>query len=1072
MKKQCVLLAALAIACGAPVGMTSVDHLGFTAVAQANKVTGVVRDANGEPLIGATVKVKGTNRGTATDIDGKYSIAAAPGSTLVISYIGATTQEVVVSGATADVTLQDGNALLDEVVVTALGIKKERKSLGYAVDDLKAEELMRNKNTNAINSLAGKIAGVNITQSSGAAGSGAQIILRGGTSIAEGRDNQPLFVVDGVIYDNSTSIVGNSAFDGMTNSATTASNRVMDINPEDIESMTVLKGPAAAALYGSRASAGVVIITTKSGKAGRVEVNLGTSITTSWAHRLPKVQTKYKHGYLEDQYTNKQYTGYTYNDFAYNSWGEAITDGQTYDNIGNFFENATIWDTNLSVAGGSDTGKFFLSGSFYDQDGIVPTTGYKKTTLRFNGEQKYKLFTFGANAAYTQARTTKTLTGAALYGSSGTGALYAVYNWAPDQDMRHYLNEDGSRYRMFGDRLDADEERENPYWIVNKNKMRDHTERFTGNFNVRADFTDWWWVSFRMGVDSYTTQNENTIAAGGAIKKDWQNGMYSENELRFRYLSTNLMTNFNKQFGDFNFNLMLGTATDNTRTWTNYRRAWNFIIPELYMFNNANDNTRAFQSTKSRKRLVGVYGEFRMDWRNAIFLTVTGRNDWDSTLPTANWSYFYPSVSGAIAFTELMGESRPDWLSFGKVRASWARVGKGTNAYATTTALWPVGEFIGGLTGSGNSWEQGNPTLKPEMTNSTEVGLELRFLQNRLKFDAAYYHNKTTDQIIVPRVAQSTGYILKAVNAGTVTNQGLEFSIGGTPIQNENFTWEINLNAAGNRGRVKDLPDGIDYLYLTDVQYGSAKAASVNNGTFMAIIGNRWLRVNDPESEYNGQLILDANGMPRQDNTGNGIFEVGNREPKFTGGLNNTLTYKNFTFNMLWEFRVGGDVFNGTKYVMSNSGVSKWSLNRDDVLTISGVRANGDGYEPVTNTFEPGKSYVISGTEMSGENVIKSYYTGYYNYETANWITKVNSLRLRTISLSYALPKALLEKTRFIKAASVSATASNLLLFTNYDGDPEVAASGSGVGGSSSVGFDYLGVPSTASFTFGVNLTF
>ncbi len=1079
MKRQCVLLAALAIACGVPVSMTSGQSpTGFTAVAQSNKVTGVVRDANGEPLIGATVMVKGTNRGTATDIDGKYSINAAPGSTLVITYIGAKPMEVRVSGNAMDVTLNDDSNMLGDVVVTALGIKKDRKSLGYAVDDLKADELMRNKNTNAINSLAGKIAGVNITQSSGAAGSGAQIILRGGTSLAEGRDNQPLFVVDGVIYDNSTSVVGNSAFDGMTNNATTASNRVMDINPEDIESMSVLKGPAAAALYGSRASAGVVIITTKSGKAGRTEVNFGTSITTSWAHKLPKVQTQYRHGYLEDQYTDKKYTGYRYNDFAYTAWGTEIGSDATYDNIGNFFQNGTIWDTNLSVSGGNDTSKFFLSGSYYDQGGIVPTTGYKKTTVRFNGEHKYKLFTFGANAAYTQARTKKTLTGAALYGGGGTGALYSVYNWAPDQDMRHYLNDDGTRYRMFDTRLDPDDERANPYWLLNKNSMKDNTERFTGNFNVKADLTDWWWVSFRMGVDSYTTQNQNTIAPDGTTKKDWLNGMYSENELRFRYLSTNLMTNFNKQFGDFNFNLMLGTATDNTRTWTNYRRAWNFIIPEKYMFDNAGDNNRKFQSHQMRKRVVGVYGEFRVDWRNAIFFTVTGRNDWDSSLPKDNWSYFYPSVSGAIAFTELMRDNLPEWLSFGKVRASWAKVGKGTNSYATTTNLWPVGEFIGGLTGSGNSWEQGNSYLRPEMTRSTEVGLELRFLQNRLKFDMAYYHNKTTDQIIIPRVAQSTGYILKAVNAGTVTNKGLEFSIGGTPIQRDNFTWEINLNAAGNRGRVTDLPDGIDFLYLTDVQYGSAKAASVNNGTFMAIIGDRWLRVNNPDSQYNGWLILDSNGMPQKDGS-KANFEVGNREPKFTGGLNNTLTWRNWTFNMLWEFRVGGDVFNGTKYTMSSSGVSEWSLNRNQPLTIEGVRSTGTDengkpiYAPVeNNTFEPGKSYVISGTEISGENVIKNYYTGYYNYETANWITKVNSLRLRTISLSYALPKSLLERTRFIKAASLTATANNLLLFTNYDGDPEVAASGSGVGGSSSVGIDYCGVPATASFTFGVNLTF
>ena len=1062
MKKQLALLAALAIACGAPAGMTSLPSTGFTAEAQANKVSGVIRDAQGEPLIGATVKVKGTNRGTATDVDGKYSINANRGDVLVISYVGSKPMEVTVGSGNMDIDMAANDQVLDEVVVTALGIRKDKKSLGYAVDDLKADELMRNKTANAINSLSGKIAGVNITQSSGAAGSGAHIVLRGGTSVDESRDNQPLFVVDGVIYDNSAGVVGNSAFDGMMNSATTSSNRVMDINPEDIENMSVLKGPAASALYGSRAANGVVIITTKKGREGHTEVSFSGKMIASTVASLPKVQKEYVRGYMTDMYNGNEWIGLDIKDDSYNSWGPK-SNVPFYDNLKNFFETGIIWDTNLSVSGGTKNNNFYLSGSFYDQDGIVPTTGYTKTTFRFNGEQKVGRFTFGANAAYSDARTTKTLTGAALYGSSGTGALYAAYNWAPSDDMRHYLNEDGSRFRMFGDQIQPWEERDNPYWIVNKNKMTDDTERFTGNFNVKWDLFDWWWLSYRMGVDSYTTQSHNEIAPGGAIKQIWQRGMLSDNMYKYRYLSNNLMSNWNKQFGDFNVNLMLGGATEYTKTRRDYESAWNFAVPDFFSYDNASDDDKKFSHWWSRKRMVSVFGEFRIDWRNAIFLTVTGRNDWSSTLPKENRSYFYPSVSGAIAFTELFRESLPDWFSYGKIRASWAEVGKDTDPYVTGTTLWPVGTYLSGVMGLGNSWTRGNPYLKPETTRSTEVGLELRFIQNRLKFDIAYYTNNSYDLILSPRGPQSTGYIFTTYNAGNVYNKGLEISLSGTPIQHENFIWETGINIAGNRGTIDNLYAGMDIMYVTDVQYAGAKAATFNGSNFMGISGNHWIR------NEQGELVLNDNGFPTYDNQK--VYEVGDREPKFTGGWNNTFTFfKNWTFNMLWEFRYGGDVFNGTKYAMSMSGVSKLSGDwRNESLTISGVDANDN---PVSNTWNANENYIFNGQVKSGYNIIMDYYTDAYNYETRNWITNVKSLRLRTISLTYDVPRSFLARTKYIKRAAITASASNVLLFTNYDGDPEVAAAGAGIGGSSSVGFDYCGVPATRTYALGVNLTF
>jgi TonB-linked SusC/RagA family outer membrane protein len=1029
-------------------------------------VQGTVLDENGDPIVGASVVLKNSKQGVTTDINGRFSIRVKPGAPITISYIGYTSADVnATPGMT--VTLNPSENVLNEVVVTALGIKKDKKSLGYSIDEVNSDELMLNKTANPINSLSGKVAGVNITQSSGAAGSGAQIILRGATSVSETRDSQPLFVVDGIIYDNSSSVGGNSGFDGSTNSSTTSSNRVMDINPEDIESMSVLKGPAASALYGSRAANGVILITTKKGKSGAVEINLNAKYISSWVTNVPTAQTTYKRGYMEDQYDGKTYLGTIYNDFSYSSWGEKYAEGEkTYNNIDDFFQTGGILDTNLSISGGNENGNFFLSGSFFDQDGVVPTTGYTKSTFRFNGEQKWKMLTFGANAAYSESRTDKTLTSGGLYLSSGNGALQRLYGFGTTDDMSVYLNEDGSRYRMFGDRLDPWNESDNPYWIINKNKIQDKTSRFTGSFNVKADITPWWWIAYRMGVDTYTTNYSKRLSPGGVVKQLWQNGMMSDNSTNYNYLNTNFMMNFNKQFGDFNVNLLLGTSTDKTSTKYQYHMAYNFEVPNFLAYANAATNNKTFSYSTYEKRLVGVYGELRADWRNTIFATVTGRNDWTSTLPLNNRSYFYPSVSGSIVFTQFLQDQgildSDSPLTFGKIRASWARVGKDTGAYETTTGLWPVGTYIGGLTGIGNSWTRGNSNLKPETTESTELGLELRFFKNRLKFDYAYYTNNTYDQIVSPRGPQSTGYIFCSVNMGNVLNKGMELSVSGIPVQTKDWEWETGINMAGNRGKLDGMAKGMDVLYVTDVQYGYAKAASYSGGDFMAIAGTQWVR--DDE----GHVVIGDNGLPKLD-TSDTYYQIGNREPKFTGGWNNNLRYKNFTFNMLWEFRVGGVVYNGTKQYMTVAGTSEFSAKvRQEPLVIDGYQ-NG---EPFHAVYEPDQLYTIDGVTKPGSSIISDYYQNYYYREASNFLTKVNSLRLRTISLSYDIPKSLLAKTKAIKRASVTASATNLLLFTNYDGDPEAAASGAGVGGSSSVGFDYCGVPSTASFAFGVNLTF
>jgi len=1046
--------------------------------AQNINVTGTVTDKSGDPLVGVYVVVRGTQTGTATDIDGFYTISVPANGTLEFTSMGYKTATVAVAGrAKIDVVLEDDALLLEDAVVTALGIKKERKSLGYAVEDLKSEELMKIKTANPISSLSGKIAGVNITQSSGAAGSGAQIILRGGTSASEGKDNQPLFVVDGIIYDNSSTVVGNSAFDGSYRSATTTSNRVMDINPEDIESMSVLKGPAASALYGSRAANGVVLITTKRGQEGVVEVNFSSKLSTSWAKALPKFQNQYTMGFMEDQYdSSKKYIGTVFNDYSYNSWGKE--GGVFYDNMGTFFDNGLILDESISISGGTKQGSYYLSGSLFDQNGIVPTTGYSKYTFRFNGDQKIGIFTFSASAAYSKAHTDKTLTGAGLYGSAGTGALYSVYTWAPSDNMSRYLNEDGTRFRHFADRQDPWDDRDNPYWIINKFNIFDDTDRFTGNLNVRADITPWWNISYKIGIDRYTQVDSKRIAAGSAIKQVFQKGMMSDNTRQYEYMTNSIISDMNKKFGDFEVGLMLGAATDQYKTNSDYLMAYNFSVPDFFSYANTTTDNKAFSHGSSLKRLIGVFGEARASWRNMVYLTVTGRNDWTSTLPLDSRSYFYPSVSGSFVFTQLLQDLNvidDSILSFGKVRVSWAKVGKDTGVYETATALWPVGTYLGELVGVGNSWTRGNPYLKPEMTKSTEIGVELSFFKNRLHIDYAYYTNDSFNQILSPRGPQSTGYIFCSINAGNVYNKGMELSISGTPVETRNFRWDVALNMAGNRGTMDGLPSGTDVMYVTDVQYGPAKAASYNGGDFMAIAGYKWSR------NKAGNVILDKNGFPTY--AANTYYAVGNREATFAGGFNNTIQWKGLTFNMLWEFRVGGDVFNGTQYAMDVAGTSQFSADiRNKPLTINGdfqvgTVKNADGedepvYEARSNTWDPKQVYDFNGVPTSGQNIIKNYYTNYYTQEAANYITKVNLLRLRALSVAYEFPKKWMEKTGFIKRASISLSANNLLLFTNYKGDPEVAVAGAGVGGSSSVGFAYCDVPATSGMTFGLNLTF
>lgn len=1002
-------------------------------------ITGLVLADDGNPLPGVTVRIKGSNRNAQTDATGHYRISVSPGDVLEFSFIGYESQHIPAGNSTTiDVKLLTTSSSLEQVVVTGMGIKKEKKALGYSVQDIKSAELLKNKDPNLVNSLNGKIAGLNITNSGGAPGASASIIIRGGTSL-EG-NNQPLFIIDGMPMDNSTGQGDNSAFDGSINQSTTYSNRAMDINPEDIESISVLKGPAAAALYGLRAAAGAIVITTKKGTAGNIAASVTSRYITNWVNRLPKQQSVYKQG--------SRYSG-TLTDQTAMSWGDKFGAGdKIYNNMKDFFKTANAFDNSFTVSGGSTNGNFYLSGSNLNQSGVVPSTDFERSTVRFNGEQKIGIFTFGVNATYARSETQKTLTGSGLWASGGSGYMESIVAWPRNDDMKVWLNADGSKHRLLPD-IPLDTDVDNPYWIIYRNPQSDKTTRFIGTAYVNVKVTSWFDATYRLGVDNYYTQLRNLISPGSSVKEGWQKGMLSETERNYNYVNSNLMLNFHKTFHkDWDASLLLGATTEDAYTKSNSARAENFTIPTFVSINNAAKENQYISQGISRRRLAGFYGDLRLSYRNIVFLSATGRNDIASTLPVQNQSFFYPSVSGSLVFTELIPKN--NILSFGKLRASWAQVGKDAPTYQTNTYLFGPELTIGG--GFRNYWSRGNDNLKPETTTSTEFGTEMRFLNGRLGFDFTWYVTNSRDQILTPRVSNATGYILSSVNTGTIENKGIEISINATPVKRKNFSWDIALNASHNKGVVKSLPGSLPILYVTDVHLATGQAASFDGGVFMGVSGSVW------QKDENGNLLLDWNtGYPIP--TTSLTTYIGNREPDFLGGLNNSFNYKQFNFSFLWDFRVGGDVYNGTDYLLTSYGLSERTLNRDSEISFTGVAKN-----PTTGKFEP-----VSRTVTASEK----YYRDIYIKNAPFFLEKVNWMRLRSVSLSWSLPKTWLSNMRWLRDATVTATGTNLILFTNYSGmDPETSTAGAGVIGSGSSGIDYCGVPATAGFAIGLNLKF
>lgn len=1012
--------------------------------------TGIVVDAEtGEALPGATVVVDGTTRGTSTDFEGKFSMELKENERfLVVSFVGYDKKRVELGAQTTlRIELNRESTVLQDVIVTAIGIKSEKKALGFAAQDVKGDELSTTNQSNIVKALSSKIAGISVTSSSGTPGASADIVIRGRSSLrADG--NSPLFVVDGVPIDND--YAGSAVYD--------YSNRAIDLNSDDIESVSVLKGAAASALYGIRAANGAIIITTKSGKGKGVRRNITFKSTLGFdrVNKLPQKQYKYAQG------TNGNYSSTT--NF---SWGPLIDtlryDGDTsypydkngrivgmsdpsatdkkvipYRNIEDFFETALNSNSYLSISGGTDNGSYLFSMGYLNQKGIVPLTSFERLNFKVSGDTKLSdRMKISGSASYSNSQGSYAQKGsnlsAVMVGLMRCTPTFDLTNGSDDpvNDPSAYMFPDGTQRNYYS-------KYDNPYWSVNKNRSSDEVNRLIGNSQLDYQLLPWLNAMYRAGVDFYSEQRNSFFDNNS---NDVTNGYVTASLYNFNSFNSDFVLTAEKEVtNDIRLNVLLGHNFYNKYTYLNSQRGDSLILPNFYDLSNT--AVVSGDDYKTRYRIVGAYYDIRISYKNYLFLNTTGRNDWSSTLAKGKNSFFYPSVNASFIFSDAF-DLKGKIFSFGKVRASWAEVGNDAPIYSLQNYYSAISGGINGQTAFATQRTIGNNDLKPEQTRSWEFGVDLKFLDNRLGVDMAYYSSTTDGQIIEVPVPYSTGYDRMVLNAGIITNKGVEAQIYATPIKLSGFSWDMQVNFTRNRNIVEDLPEGIPLLEFQNTGLSSTRSVAIKGQPYGVLYGTRYLR-NDK-----GQILVSNDGYPLVDVVP-GI--VGDPNPDFTVGFRNTFTYKNITLTALIDIKKGGDVYNGTKNVMRYLGTHKETENRDEDYIFPGVNVNtGEpNAVPVKRDFNYySRLGTLAGLSEAG-------------VEDGSYI------RLREIAISYSLPTKWLRQTP-VKGFSVGISGRNLLLFTKYSGiDPETNLSGT----SNSLGRDYFNMPNTKGVEFNIQVNF
>lgn len=1019
--------------------------------AQEKTISGTVSDESGLPLPGVNIIVKGTTNGTQTDFDGKYSIKANTGDILSFTYLGLKSQEVKVgTSSTLNVTMMEDAAVLDEVVVTALGIKREEKALGYSVQSIKGEGLTEARESNISNAISGKVAGVQVTGTSGSVGASSRIVLRGNSSITG--NNEPLYVVDGVPVDNRS--FGNAGSGGGVD----LPNGAADINPDDIESITVLKGPNAAALYGLRAGNGVIVITTKRGSGSKkFSVSVNTNMTFSNPLILPNYQNSYGQGgsnYFE--FVNGAGAGV--GDGVDESWGPPLDVGLEFiqwnsqlnggvplpwvsypDNVKDFLDTGVNISNNVSLS----TDKVRLSIGNSDEKGMVPFTELKKTTIGFNGTLDIG-DRFTANVAATYFNIDSGNLPISGYNNENP---FQQFIWSARQvnfsDLRDWRNFPlaAAGTAAEGTPLNWNTNfQNNPYWVLETNTNTFEKDRIIGNVDLTYQLNDWLSLNAKVGTDFYTQLETSRQAKGSNNAPD---GTYTEIQRRFEEINSSVLVSINKDINeDFSFSLNLGANQMKREYNSTFGSLPALELPNLYNLSNLQTGaTATLNNTDRNQDIHSIYGYGQIAFKNFFFIDFTARNDWASILPVENNSFFYPSVSASLVLTDAL-DIRSDNVNFLKIRGGWSKVG-------STGALSPYNltpTFGLGNTGFGNQASlpntQFNPNLKAETVTGIEFGIDGKFFQNRLRFAATYYDQQSEDLLVPIQVSAATGYTSIWDNVADMSNKGIEIQLGATVLETEDFSFDIDLNWAKNENEVTSLGE-LD-SYLLGGQWGLNLEA--RPGLPYGLLVGR-----DFERDPSGQVIYE-NGLPVIDQD---YKVLGDIAPDWTGGANFSIRYKNFDFSTLIDAKIGGDVHSMTYAWGRYAGTLEETLiGRETGVVGNGVMSDGNGGFVANNVVVPA-------------NVFNQ--ATYSNSVESSAIFDASYVKLRQMTIGYSLPKSLLKNTP-IEALKFSIVGRNLAIL--YKKAPHIDPETGFSSANGNQGQEFGQYPSARNIGFNINLKF
>jgi TonB-linked SusC/RagA family outer membrane protein len=993
----------------------------------------VVDAATQAPIGGAQITVLGTTRGVVTNPSGEFLLLnlQAGEYRLRVEYLGYATLERAVRVMAEELTRADFQLSqtaigLDAIVVTALGQTAKQRSLGTAQQTVQGADIAQAQRENFLNALQGRVAGLEVTSTSGVPGASVSLTIRGVSSISG--SNQPLMIIDGLPVDNKTLHTGVFASSAtFENRGVDFTNRASDFNPEDIETLTVLKGPEAAALYGIDAANGAIVITTKRGRAGVGGLDYSNSIKVDVPSGRPETQ--------------RIYGPSTQGSTTFLFWGSPYPEGtRFYDNIGGFFRNAVTQRHNLSFSGASQDARinYRLAASTLQQEGVIPNSRYDRINVTASSQaQATSWLQTDVSVQYSSDVNDQPFKGAG-------GPLLGLVAWPDTINARDWLTPAGTRRRITT--LSAAAETDNPYFSTAKNRINSRTTRTNLNVGLTLRPVSWGNLKTNLGVDHYNTQNEILrhpesalgIANGGILDQgnDVTRGINSQTLLSFnRYAITE----------DIGISAMVGNAISDRKSSFAALAGIEFLDPNFVSINNT--NKRSTKTTISQRRLVSAFGQVQIDYRDYLYLTVTGRNDWTSTIPKGANSFFYPSVSGSFIFSDAF----PTLGRFmtGKLRAGWAEVGKDASPYSYRTALEYKTTSYGGY---GYGFWGPNPNLRPEFATSYEFGTELGFLDERIGMDATVYRKETRDQIVQNiRGSYATGFILFNLNGASTRSQGIELTLRGTPVRRPDRVWDITANFTKAESKVLSLPEVLPEYYSSDTWlYGNIRNGTMPGLSTMSITGYFYLR------NKNGEVLIDpTSGLPIRSTT---FIDGGyDRQPDFLIGLTNYLRIKRFSLSVLLDIRKGGDVFNATQHYLTARGLSMRTLDRDEPRVVKGVLRDGK-----ENTDNPTVNTIV---------VVPAIQTSYYVAMSEElFIEKdINWLRLRDVTVSYSLPPGIFGT----RHASVFVTGTELFLLTNYSGlDPIVNGNTAATGGSGGIGVDYGNFPMPRGFNFGFRVGF